>query len=366
MDVGGGSAQSTHLRYTRKSIDEQTHVHAPQFAPTATHIHSLQHDSARDHDHVSVTTTTTININAQTTIRQLEQQIQLRTRIPTTPQLFTHASKQHHDDPAPRPASHIDRRPRSKESKDRRHRHQTNFDGGAYKTANQVWRCAIQHHNTMINGPTTGLGLIDITTTLSSQPTQHEVDHPLTNQIEGDQRVCCRSEGGHFGSMPQTQQPRLVNRCERDDEATTTRPVPINSSATRPVPNNHDNTTQLVLSKHAQQVRLDSHSGRNGDVSTNNMMTQLRQLTQHNAEDNHTLRRRHSQRGGKGKTQLHNATTTNNVDPRHSTQHTTRQSEHHAQTQQQTSRNDHNHDGQEKHTCDDKRRQDPRAHPRVE
>ena len=147
---------------------------------------------------------------------------------------------------------------------------------------------------------------------------------------EGDQRVCCRSEGGHFGSVSQTQQPRLASQSERNEE------VPTNTTTTRP--------------------------------------SELNQL---NAEDDHTLprgpkprRRRRSKRQIQNSTwrctdQLHNTTKTNN-DPRHTAKHTTRQPKQHAETQQQTSRNDHSHDDPEKHTLSVKRRQNPRAHPRVQ
>ena len=62
--------------------------------------------------------------------------------------------------------------------------------------------------------------------------------------------------------------------------------------------------------------------------------------------------------------QLHSTTATNN-DSRHTTQHVTRQPKRHAETQQQQFRNDHSHDGPEKDTLTDKRRQDPRARPQT-
>ena len=76
----------------------------------------------------------------------------------------------------------------------------------------------------------------------------HNAFEPTTNRSERDTPVECRSGGGHFGSISQTQPQRLGGQSERDDG------VPANYTAARPT-----------------------------------------QLNQHNAEDDHSLTKRQSQ-----------------------------------------------------------------------
>ena len=139
---------------------------------------------------------------------------------------------------------------------------------------------------------------VDDPTTRPRQPTQDNAENPTTNQCEGDQSMECRIGRGHFGSISQTQQPRLASHSERDEE------VPINTTTTRLRQPTQHNAAEPTTSQcerdtpmecrpegghigsisQAQQIRPANQSERDGEVSSasrqhnpaNSMNTTLR------------------------------------------------------------------------------------------
>ena len=103
---------------------------------------------------------------------------------------------------------------------------------------------------------------IDDPTMGPTQPSQHNADDPTTSLCEGDQSMECQSEGGHSGSISQTQHPRLANKNEGDEEVTTnnttTRTATTNTTTARPAPTN-TTTTQPIQTQEEEEKNSEQY-----------------------------------------------------------------------------------------------------------